>query len=56
MIAYAAVSLLTSFAGSFFCFVIWIHFDLEDHLEKRHQKHGREIENEQRKQRGLGPV
>lgn len=34
----AAIGLSASFLGSFLCFVIWIHFHLEQHWHARHKR------------------
>lgn len=56
-------SLITSFLGSFLCFVIWVHFNLERHWENHKEanrlkdiQHGWEIENERRLRAGQRPL
>jgi hypothetical protein len=52
-----ALSTITSFIGSFLCFVLWVHFDLDARYEarkyERHAAHMRRAENARRSQHGL---
>lgn len=64
ILVYTAITgIVTSFVGSFACFVIWVHFDFDSRWEDRKERHrlrdlqrGRDLENEMRLARGLPPV
>jgi hypothetical protein len=56
-------SLVTSFIGSFACFIIWVHFDFDSRWEDRKERNriadirrGLELENEYRMRQGLPPL
>lgn len=56
-------SLVTSFIGSFACFVIWVHFDFDSRWEDRKERNnlrdirrGFELEQERRLRQGLRPL
>lgn len=52
MLIWASIllSFLTSFAGSMLAFVLWVHYDLDDHWEQR--KHERIVRRERPKDPG----
>lgn len=57
------LQLIISFAGSFLCFVLWVHYDFDHRWRDRRALHklreierGKELENEQRIRRGLPPL
>lgn len=55
----AGISTITSFIGSFLCFVLWVHFDLDARYEARkyarHAEHMRRAENARRSQHNECP-
>lgn len=45
----AALGLGSSFIGSFLCFVIWVHFELDQHWEERkYTHHAKKLETNER--------
>lgn len=63
MLITALISLITSFVGSFLCFILWVHFDLEERWQARKEVHelrelrrGFDLEQQERYRLGLRPL